>query len=175
MQPTQTAVIVVVDEAEPVVGRFRAWFDRSAGWGVPPHVTVLYPFLPPERVDDTVLAALREICAGVPAFETTLARVAWFGETVLFLAPEPDRPFRALTRAVWDRFPGYPRYGGTHADPVPHLTVGHDAPVDLLRAAADAVTPHLPIRVPVTTVRLIEGSAAPGSWRTVADLPLGPR
>jgi hypothetical protein len=32
-------------EAEAVVGDLRARLDRSAGWGVPAHVTLLYPFL----------------------------------------------------------------------------------------------------------------------------------
>ena len=51
---------------------------------MPPHVTVLYPFLPPD----------------------------------------------------------YPPYGGEYDDPMPHLTVGHDRPVELLRSAAAEVEPQ---------------------------------
>lgn len=46
--PTQTAVIVPVPAAEALVGSHRRRLDRAAGWGVPAHVTVLYPFLHPE-------------------------------------------------------------------------------------------------------------------------------
>ena len=66
MEPTQSALIVAVPEAGEVVGRFRASLDRAALWGVPAHVTVLYPFLPPERINDEVLAAVGEIVRAVP-------------------------------------------------------------------------------------------------------------
>jgi hypothetical protein len=59
MQPTQTALIVPIPAAENAVGPFRATLDRSASWGVPAHVTVLYPFLPPDKINSEVLAARR--------------------------------------------------------------------------------------------------------------------
>ncbi|MEU6741541.1 hypothetical protein [Streptosporangium sandarakinum] len=65
MKPTRTALIVPIPEAEEAVGPFRAALDVSAGWGVPAHVTVLYPFLPPERIDSRVLAALTGTIAAV--------------------------------------------------------------------------------------------------------------
>jgi hypothetical protein len=43
IQPTESAVRIAMPEAEDVVDRFRVHLDRSAAWGVPPHVTVLYP------------------------------------------------------------------------------------------------------------------------------------
>ena len=42
----QTALVVAVPSAEPVVARLRASYDVAAAYGVPAHVTVLYPFLP---------------------------------------------------------------------------------------------------------------------------------
>lgn len=173
MTPYESAVIVAVPAAEAAVGRFRAELDRSALWGVPAHVTVLYPFVPPEHINHDVVAALSAAVGTVPGFDVTFSRVAWFGDDVAWLAPEPDQPFRALTAAVWQRFPDHPPYGGAFDDVVPHLTIGHDAPVPVLRAAADAVAPHLPIRTRVAAVRLIQGSREPDSWRTVAELPLG--
>jgi 2'-5' RNA ligase len=167
-------VLVSLPEAEDVVGRFRADLDTSAGQGVPAHVTVLYPFVAPDRIDHQVLGALAEAVASVTEFHVTLARISWFGEKVVWLAPEPAAPFRALTSAVGRRFPDHPPYGGTHADPVPHLTVGHDAPIEVLRAAAAAIRPLLPVRAHVTAVRLMQGSAEAASWRTVAELPLRP-
>jgi hypothetical protein len=41
----QTAVIVEIPEALPAVGQWRARFDTSAAVGVPPHVTIVFPFL----------------------------------------------------------------------------------------------------------------------------------
>ena len=138
--PSESAVIVAVPEAQSVVGSFRTDLDRAALRGVPPHVTVLYPFLPPEQIDAGTRAALAEAVASTEAFDVVLARVGWFGDTVVWLAPEPDGPFRALTQAVHHRFPQCPPYGGVHSDSIPHLTIGHDAPVDHLRATIPVST-----------------------------------
>jgi 2'-5' RNA ligase len=172
---TQTALIVAVPQVEEAVGPLRAKLDRAAGWGVPAHVTVLYPFLPPSGVDEEVRAALAEVFVTVPRFDVTFAEVAWFGESVVWLAPRPDRPFRDLTAAVVRRFPETPPYEGAFGDDVvPHLTIGHDASPDVLGQAGDAVAAHLPINASVGAVRLIAGSPARDSWRTLAEFPLGP-
>jgi len=172
VEPTQTALIVAVPEAEEAVGRHRVALDPAAAWGVPAHVTILYPFVPPERVDGELLNALREVMRSVPPFEVTFARVEWFGDSVAWLAPDPDEPFRRLTAAVWRRFPDTPPYGGDITVPVPHLTIGQDAPRPVLAAAAAAVTAHLPIRATVSSVRLIAGAAEANAWQTVCELPL---
>jgi len=170
--PSQTGLIVPVPAAEPVVWRHRAALDPIAAWNIPAHITVLYPFLPPGEVDGGVLGVLRELFAARPAFEVVLSRVDWFGTDVMWLAPEPDHPFRELTQAVFDRFPATPPYGGAFADVVPHLTVGDRASRSALRAAADDIVPHLPISAVADTVRLVEGTTGEVRWRTVAEFPL---
>src|SRR3954466_7686850 len=99
MRPTQTALIVPVPEAEEAVGPFRASLDTAASWGVPAHVTVLYPFLPPARIDDQVLSAIGDTVAAVSRFDVTLTHVEWFDDAAVWLAPEPAHPFRSLTAA----------------------------------------------------------------------------
>jgi hypothetical protein len=173
MQPTQSALIVPIPQAEQAVGRWRAAHDRAAGWGVPAHVTDLYPFLAPERLDDDLLAAVGEAVASVPSFTADFTRVRWFGDTVAWLAPTPDEPFRALTTAVWRRFPEAAPYEGAFDDVVPHLTFGHNAPKPALTEAADAIAAFLPIRAAVDVVHLIAGTMRPDSWRTVREFPLG--
>ena len=155
MRADHSAVVVLVPEAEPVVGQFRRELDPAAGLGVPGHITVIAPFVPPARIDEGVLAALAEAVGSVPAFDVALTRTAWFGNSVLWLSPEPSAPLRTLTAAVWDRFPDCPPYRGAYADVVPHLTVGMDQPVEMLRAAAAAIAPRLPIRTRVAAVTLL--------------------
>jgi hypothetical protein len=75
-----------VPAAEPAVGVRRATLDRAAGWGVPAHVTVLFPFAAPSAEVD---AALSPLVASVPAFTVRFAEVRWFGDTVAWLAPSP--------------------------------------------------------------------------------------
>jgi len=175
MTATHTALIAEIPAAEPAVGAHRATLDRAATWGVPAHITLIYPFLPPPAIDTDTLAALRQIAAAEPRFALTLDRIGWFGDTVAWLAPNPAHPFIRLTEALTARFPQAPPYGGAHNGTIPHLTIGHDHPRPILEAAAEAVTAHLPITTPVTSIRLIAGIPEPGGpWHPVADFPLGP-
>jgi 2'-5' RNA ligase len=173
MQPTESAVSIVLPRADTVLGPHRVELAQSASWGVPAHVTVLYPFVPPASIDDDVLAGLAKAVATVPAFQVTLRQFGWFDDKVLWLAPEPAELFRALTAAVRQRFPDIAPYEGAHPDPVPHVTIGHDAPREVLVRAARAIEPHLPIREEVTAATLLQGSPEPDSWHTIAQFPLG--
>jgi 2'-5' RNA ligase len=172
-QPTESAVVVNVPVAERVVGEHRERLDEAARWGVPAHVTVLYPFLPPDEIGPAVLAALGRVVATVPRFDAEWRRMAWFDERVLWVAPEPAAPFQALTAAIVGEFPGYPPFGGQYAEVIPHLTVGNGAPLVELQAAERAVAAQLPFSMPVTHVQLLAGTTAVGSWRTLAEFPLG--
>lgn len=172
----RSALVVRVPEAEAVVGPHRARLDRSAVAGVPAHVTVLYPFLAPEAIDAGVVERLAKLYAGLPAFGAALTAVRWFDESVVYVAPEPDEGFRALTAATCALFDGIEPYGGKHDDVVPHLTVG-DAELggpEELRAAGAAVSASLPIPVRVAEVSLLVGARRPDSWRTVHRFPLMP-
>jgi 2'-5' RNA ligase len=172
VESTLSAVVVPVPEAEPRVGVLRAALDPSAALGVPAHVTIMYPFVPPASIDDGVLESLREVLSAAPAFEIAFSRVAWFGEDVVWWAPEPAAPFVALTRAVATRF-GLQPYEGAYRDVVPHLTVGHGGPLPRLRAAEAAVLAGPSVHARVRSALVMAGSREPGSWTTVAELPLG--
>ncbi|HYN75465.1 MAG TPA: 2'-5' RNA ligase family protein [Candidatus Limnocylindria bacterium] len=173
---SETAVLVPVPTAEPVVGTHRTRLDPAARWGVPAHVTVLYPFVPPTELTDVHLKLLAATVGAVSAFTCTFSRTAWFGQEVLWLAPDPDGPFRALTTAVSTAFPDYPPYGGAYADVIPHLTVGEqDADgADALRAAEAEVRPRLPFGTSVDSVLVLAGAPVDGAWQTLCALPLGP-
>ena len=120
MDSTQTALIVPVPEAEQAVGQFRAALDPAAGWGCPRMLTVLYPFLAPDQINHEVLATLCQAFAVIPRFDVTFTHVEWFADTVVWLARQPDRGFRDLTAAVWQRFPEAPPYGGAYVESARH-------------------------------------------------------
>ena len=172
----QSALLLPVPAAEAAVGPHRARLDASARDGVPAHITLLYPFLPPAEIGPDDLAGLSRLFAGVPRFAFTLDRVRWFGESVVWLGPSDESPFRALTTLASTAYPSCPPYGGAHPDTVPHLTIGHGHGLAELRAAAEAVRPLLPIATEATRVTLMAGpdpARQPGPWQTVAWFPLG--
>jgi len=171
---TESAIIVPVAAAEPVVGRYRQDLDHSALRGVPAHVTVLYPFVAPGRITADTMDEVRAAVGNIRAFECVFRQIKWFRDDVVWLAPEPDGPFQALTAAVWHRFPDHPPYGGSYPDVIPHLTVGSTRRGDLasLRRAATDVQTALPITAWIDQVQVLAGTDAPGSWRTVTGFAL---
>ena len=171
--PIESALVIPVGVATPVVAPWRERLDAAAVHGVPAHVTVLYPFVPPPEITDDHIAGLAQLFSSFPPFDFVLERVGWFDTTVVYLAPEPDDPFIRLTELVVARFPDYPPYGGEFAELTPHLTVGDRGSPSELRAAADAVAPALPIAARATEVWLMVGSANPGAWRVRTRFQLG--
>jgi 2'-5' RNA ligase len=120
----ETALICRVPEAERYIAHYRDRYDPSARRNVPAHVTVLYPFMAPERIDADVLARLRDIAHAVPAFDYRLCETRRF-PVALYLEPKPDVHYAALTDGIWRAFPDYPPFEGKFDTVVPHVTVAH--------------------------------------------------
>jgi 2'-5' RNA ligase superfamily len=168
----QSGLIVEIPEAEPAVARHRERLDANALLGVPAHITVLFPFMPPETIGPLAFAELEDLFAAAGRFRFQLDRTGWFGDNALWLAPRDPGPFSALTNRVYQAFPAYPPFEGQFDDIVPHLTVGHGHPVNDLRAAEEAVQAHLPINAHATTVTLMTQQAAAGMWVRTATFNL---
>jgi 2'-5' RNA ligase len=168
----ETALIVRVPEAEPYIARYRERYDPSARRNVPAHVTILYPFLAPGLIGAEVLGQLRRIAGSVPCFNYRMARTERF-PVALYLAPEPDAPFSALTAGVFGEFPDYPPFEGKFDSIVPHVTVAHgDEPllceIDIeLRIAL----PGAGVPARCTELVLIENTS--GRWEQMDVFPLG--
>lgn len=164
-----TALLITVPEADPLVSGARKKYDPSAGAGVPAHVTVLYPFLPVERIDDAVTAELRALFAAQEPFALDFTGFGRFPD-LLWLAPQPDAPLRALTAAVEARWPQAPPYRGEYGDPVPHLTVAGGQPQEVYEALEREIGSALPLRAGVTGVHLVVNDGV--RWRLRETFPL---
>src|SRR5262249_290767 len=100
----ETALVVLVPEAESVVAEHCLRHDPAAADGVPAHVTVLYPFR--AGVDEETAAAVAAIAAAVPAFDVTFHSTARFADgVVLYLEPDPAAPFHELMDRCIATFP----------------------------------------------------------------------
>jgi 2'-5' RNA ligase len=125
----QTALVLLVEAADPLVAGWRARYDPAAAQGMPAHLTLLYPFLPESGITAVELATLDQVVGAHPAFDVTFAELGRFPGS-LWLAPVPDSPVRDLIAAVCATWPHVPPYGGLHAvaDVVPHVTVATAPP-----------------------------------------------
>ena len=95
MPPIESALVVLVPDAEVLVKPFRDRHDPSAAVGVPAHITLLYPFIAPDESGSAVLDDLRQCFQRFPPFDFSFAESRRF-PGVLYLAPEPAEPFREL-------------------------------------------------------------------------------
>jgi len=170
----RSGLIVTVPQAEPAVSAWRSQLDPMAALGVPAHLTVLFPFVPPAGIDEATRTTLRELLSSVTTFDFSLVATRWFADTVLWLAPDPDAPFRVLTQAVADAFPAYPPYGGQFPDPVPHLTIADRGPPEAMHAAEQQLQRALPIRSIAGSVTLLT-ELPTGRWDQTATFFLRPR
>jgi hypothetical protein len=163
----ETVLMVVVPEAEGLVKPFRDRFDPSAALGAPAHITILYPFLPPERIDDAIYAKLAECCARLPPIDFLLTEARRFDDEVLYLAPEPEEVFRELTLVIWQLFPETPPYAGRHAEIIPHLSVAWAQEAALMTQIAANFTAEtlgrLPIAGRATSLALYDNIS--GGWK----------
>ena len=168
----QTALIIKVPEAEPLVGDWRRRFDMAAAAGVPAHVTVLYPFLNDGMIDADVIHELRAVLAEHQTFAAQFSQCRRF-LGVLYLSPEPDTGFRALTAAVARRWPEAPPYGGQFEDVVPHLTVAQGQDLGILDEIEADLSHRLPIATLVSGVQLLHFTGK--EWQEQQSFRLGPR
>ena len=102
----ESALIVPV-ELPAELARLRDALDPSAAAGVPAHITLLYPFVAPDRLNESVFAPVAEIASTVAAFPFTLHRVQRWPDVVCLL-PDPSEPFSRLIGALASAFPDYP-------------------------------------------------------------------
>jgi hypothetical protein len=166
----RSAVIVPIG-LPPRLEAIREAGDGMAARGVPPHVTVLFPFLPVDALGPDVRAALTSAASRRRPF---VARFHEVGprDGMVWLVPEDQEPFLRLTADVAARWPDYPPYQGVHAGLVAHLTLVETPDVRVLDAARAAASASSPIDAPATELRVIVEDDS-GRWRTRWRLPFG--
>lgn len=118
----QTGVAIPVPEADPLLAAVAMRFPEAVRQGVPAHVSVLYPFLPAEKLDDRVISGLSELFAGQPAMSVTFGACHRSGEFVA-LRPEPIEGLEELVSDARRRWPEVLPYEGLYGGVEPHVTV----------------------------------------------------
>jgi 2'-5' RNA ligase len=160
-----------VPEAEPVVSGVRARHDLSVQLGVPAHVTLLFPFMPPGAVLASVKSSLGGLFAGFESFSVCFAEVCRWPQ-VAYLMPQPTAPFIALTRGIEAAFPKYSPYEGSHIEIIPHLTVAQGSAAAAEKAVEEiaiALGKYGPIQSVCKAATLLENSGGP--WRVMHTFP----
>jgi 2'-5' RNA ligase len=170
---TETAIVVVVPEAEPAVDLVRRRHAATGAEGMPAHITLLYPFIDSNLLVCGRIARLRDCLASFAPFDGELDRIARFQrstEAILWLAPRPSDRFVAMIEALRAAFPQNPPYGGEFESLIPHLTVAISGDPDVLASIEVELTDRLPIPIRVEAVTLFEHTEL--GWKLRASIPL---
>jgi 2'-5' RNA ligase len=127
MKSHKSAVVIIPPESlwEPIQ-RLRRRYDRKVRRWMP-HITLLYPFRPPELLPEA-LERLRHCCALQRPFRIALRQFELFrhgrSSFTVWLRPEPAAPLQALQRALEACFPDCTEQSSYPGGFVPHLSVG---------------------------------------------------
>jgi 2'-5' RNA ligase len=160
---------------EPLVASFRERFAaESVAKRIPPHVTLLFPFVSAAQLDEPTRAHARAHFAALASFDAALESVGRFDGHV-WLAPEPWSRFVQLIAETCARFPDQPPYGGVFDEPGPHLTVGAATAThrvdEIFDAAETELAPELPLSFRIdATWLLVEQDD--GTWAAAERFPL---
>jgi 2'-5' RNA ligase len=143
----------------------------DAADGVPAHVTLLFPFVAPARLDVVVRAGLAAVAARHPGFAYTIGGPATWPDTV-YATLDPVEPFVRLQADFAAAFPGFPIYGRS-ADFIyePHITIVESAALPEPAVLAAPAWEALPHKGRAAAVEVIV-RADPGRWRTLWRIPL---
>ena len=164
----RTALIVAVPEAEPLVGEWRAKHDWSAQHGVPAHITLLFPFVPADEVDEQLLGELRDLFASQPAFDVPAPAGCPLPRGRLACA-RASRAVQRADRADRLSLPGVPALRGNprRGHRAPDSRRGRAGATGRGRRRADA---NLPIEAEAREVTLIVEDAS-GHWHAARGVP----
>lgn len=159
----QSVLSISVPEANGVCHYVRSRYNGEVPpVGVPAHITLLSPWMPPGRIDETVLAELATVFAGFPAFEFSLD-LGWFGHEVLLLVPNDPTPFIDMTKAIMRQWPEFKYYDGDYGDIEPHVTLAYGSESSLSEVAAE-IARQVPVRARAGSICLNVGK--PGQMMT---------
>jgi 2'-5' RNA ligase len=166
-----TAVIVRV-RLPPGLERVRRRGVVDAAYGIPAHITLLYPFVDPGALDPTVRKRLVDVAAAHRPIAFSLTAIADWPDTT-YLVVEPADPFARLQADLQAAFPAHPIYG--RADPafefVPHVTLAEGDPSRPERLIPPRAALALPVSRRAGHLEVITTSGSPS--RTIWQLALG--
>ena len=172
MKKRESVILVPILSAPPLLKDLRDRYDSNSLHGIPPHITILFPFKNPDEINEKDIDKLKKIFLRVKGFSFVLKRINTFPE-VVYLEPSEKEKFINLTKEVMKDFPNYQPYEGKFTKINPHLTIGHELGErfnEALKNIRKEIEGKLPIKVKAQEVWLMKSEN--GRWRLREKFPL---
>jgi hypothetical protein len=128
--------------------------------GIRSHVSVQYPFVAADALDDEVIAALSELFGRRPPVRVRFAECRRSGGFV-YVRPDPIDELEELTSAVRRLWPEVAPAGGVDSEVGPHITMAMGASDQAAEVIEREVTAALPISA---ELRVAFVAAFDGTW-----------
>jgi 2'-5' RNA ligase len=167
--PEESAVLVPALGVGQLVCDLRMQYTPSAAAGVPPHVTLMIPFLSPQFLTDAAIDVLTTLISRTRAFAFSLTHVNQFDRGVVYLEPEPAEPFAHLTREISKQFGVQPYSGDFGHEPVVHLTAAIVESAATRQEVVTQLNGVVPIDLRAEEAWLMVGSNG-GKWALVRQM-----
>lgn len=136
---------------------------------MPPHVTLIHPFMDSREVGAEHLEALDALARGHEPIELRFSALGAFERGVWLTVDEPA-PVRRLIGDIHARFPAYPPFGGDPGAVIPHVTLAKGTP-SLLTKVSGAAAGLLPLAARAERLGLFGRS--PEGWIELWSTLLG--
>lgn len=172
MNATETGIVIPIPSWDGFVRRWRPIVDAEPPVGIPAHITLLYPFVPPDAVAIEI-PKLEQVARTTAPFDFELREVGWFDDEVVYVSVEPEAVFSRLTSRLVEVWPDCLPYGGAHEPPTPHLTIGVGGARSRMRRVADAASSRLPDRCRAEELAVMVGRPSPPVWTQTRVIRLG--
>jgi 2'-5' RNA ligase len=167
--PVQESVLLFAFPEIDLGSNLRDRYDRSARAGMPPHVTLIYPFIRPEAIDQALLEELGTFFGSTSRFKVRLEGIGGF-PAVVYLVPEPRERFAELVTGLVTLYPQVPPYGGLFESIIPHLTLAESADPEVQDRVMSSVLRVLPIETEAVEAWLMLRRGR--RWKTTARFAL---
>eukprot|EP00908_Phaeocystis_cordata_P023879 Transcript_6333.p1 GENE.Transcript_6333~~Transcript_6333.p1 ORF type:complete len:301 (-),score=82.34 Transcript_6333:804-1706(-) len=176
---TSTVALVPPEEVWPRIQSAREQLRDKGLYRWPPHINLLYPFVPEDEFA-AAASALATAAASCPPFEVTLDSFGVFGgrsRGVLYLCPSSAEEHAALCRLQGALQAALPhcdeqQRGGVFT---PHMTLSHFASREAAEAARDAIASSWgPVRFSCAeAVHVMRRLGGAGQFERACTLRLG--
>ncbi len=171
----ESAIDIHLESFDDLLEPWRRATIEVANKGVPPHITLLYPWCVPISNND--IEVVHSVISQLESFEICFTHLSHFAKRVIYLALDEtsEKAVKHLMQTLFRAFPETPPYGGQFPDPLPHLTVAKvsdDATFEkMMEEILQVFSPRFPMTFWVNKVSVIEGDEE-GYWKLKAAIPL---
>lgn len=171
----ESSIDIHIPELEVLIAPWRSPTVEVAALGVPPHVTILWPWRnAPVTSED--ITGIADVLKNIEPLTLVFDQLKVFPNGTIYLAMQNAESVQSVTKEIVTAFPDCPPYRGEFADPVPHVTVAkaknEEEKIRFCTELSEILRPHMPMTIHVKEFVLME-QRENLRWEIRATIPLG--